>query len=159
MNQILPKAGQPLLALAALALALQSCALDPPGRPGAADLRASRALWERQELRDYRYTIGRTCECLPEMVGPAVVEVRGGRTVSVTAARSGAAILPEAFERLDTVDELFAAVQEAMARDPDELRVRYDPRRGHPVSFFVDYDRDVGDDEHGFTVESFEPLR
>lgn len=157
MKQHAPAARRPLLAL--VPLALLSCALDPLGSQGAGELRAARALWERQELRDYRYTITRSCECLPEMSGPAVVEVRDGRTVSVTAAQPGRTVFPESFERLDTVEELFATVREAAEGRPAELRVDYDPRRGHPVSFFVDPDRDVGDDEHGFTVRDFELLR
>lgn len=148
---------QPLAAL--VPLALLACALDPFAAQGPGDLRANRAVWERQELRDYRYTIVRSCECLPEMSGPAVIEVRDGRTVSVTPAQGGRAVLRESFERLDTVEELFAAVRDAVDRDAHSLRVRYDPRRGYPAEFFVDYDREVADDEHGFTVTGFEPLR
>lgn len=150
-----------LLAAASLALALGACGLGPLGPSGPADdLRAARAEWERQGISSYRYSIFKSCgECLPEWVAPARVEVRQGRTVSVTALHPSRPIRRESFDTYDTVEELFATVEEVIAADPYRFGARYDPRLGYPVEYSVDYDREHVDDEGGFTVADFEVIR
>lgn len=143
----------------ALALALVGCALGPLGPSGAAgDLRAARAEWERQGIDSYRYTIRRSCECLPEATAPARVEVRGGRTVSVVAAAGGRQLRPEVFEQYDTVEELFAVIEEAIARDPYRFTARYDARLGYPLEYSVDFDREHADDEGSLVITDFEVI-
>lgn len=148
-----------LLPLALAALALQGCTGGPFDASGArAELRAGRALWQREGAADYAYTIRRVCFCGPEVAGPVRVEVRGGQTVKVETF-SGRTLAAGAFDRLDTVEELFATVGEAIDRDPDRIMAGYDPARGHPVSLFVDYDRRAVDEENGFEVSDFVVLR
>jgi hypothetical protein len=148
-----------LLPLALAALALQACTGGPFDASGArAELRAGRALWQREGVADYAYTIRRVCFCGPEVAGPVRVEVRGGQTVRVETS-SGRTIAPGAFDQLDTVEELFATIAEAIERDPHRIMAGYDPARGHPVSLFVDYDRRTVDEENGFEVSDFVVLR
>lgn len=148
-----------LLPLAVAALALQACTGGPFDPSGArAELRAGRALWEREGLADYAYTIRRTCFCGPAVSGPVRVEVRGGRTVSVSTL-GGQSVAPGAFDRLDTVEELFEAVEDAIRAEPYQLASAYDPARGHPVALAVDYDRYAVDEENGFQVTDFVALR
>lgn len=148
-----------LLPLALAAAALQACAGGPLDASGArAELRAGRELWQRQAIADYAYTVRRTCFCGQEVTGPVRVEVRGGRTVSV-APFGGQALAAGAFDRLDTVEELFEAVDDAIDRRPHQLTAGYDPARGHPVSLAVDYDRRSVDEENGFEVSDFTVLR
>lgn len=142
----------PLLALALLAAACSGGPFDASG--ARAELRAARARWEAGGAADYAYTVRRVCFCGPEVVGPVRVEVRGGRTVSVSPLE-GRTPAPGAFDRLDTVEEMFASVQDAIDADPYLLDARYDPARGHPVSVAVDYDRRAVDEEGGFAVTDF----
>jgi hypothetical protein len=160
MSQPRPRALRALLALAPIVLALQGCSMDlfGPSSP-ADDLRAARRLWERQGIASYRYTFYRSCgECLPEAAAPARVEVRDGRTVSVVAA-GGRPIRPEFFDGVDTVEEIFAGLEEVIARGPYRFSARYDERRGYAVSHSVDLDRKYVDDEGGFTVADFEVIQ
>lgn len=160
MLRIRPNTRWALLAGVPLALAVQGCTLEVLGpSPDRDDLREAQALWERQGVSSYRYTVRRSCFCGgPEVLGPVRVEVRGGQTVSVTHLVSGTAVRAGAFDGLDTVEDLFAAVRAALDSDPDELTARYDPVRGHPVRLYADYDVRVADEENGFTVEDFEPV-
>jgi hypothetical protein len=146
----------PLLALALLAAGCSGGPFDASGAE--AELRAARARWEAGGAADYAYTVRRTCFCGPDVVEPVRVEVRGGRTVSVSAVE-GRTPAPGAFDRLDTVEEMFASVQDAIDADPYLLDARYDPARGHPVSVAVDYERRAVDDEGGFAVSDFVVLR
>ncbi|HEV2147955.1 MAG TPA: DUF6174 domain-containing protein [Longimicrobiaceae bacterium] len=159
MNRIPAKNRLPLLAL--VILALQACSGGPfdPGQ-GRAELRAARARWERQGISDYRYTIIKACgECMPESVAPARVEVRGGRTVSVEALFDARPIRREFFDAYDTVEDLFAVIEATLAENPYRFHASYDRRRGHPLSYSVDYDRQMVDDEGGFTVADFEIIQ
>ena len=157
MTRIRPTAK--LLPLALAALARQACAGGPFDASGArAELRAGRALWEREGPADYGYTIRRTCFCGPAASGPVRVEVRGGRTVSVSTL-GGQSVARGDFDRLDTVEELFEAVEDAIEADPYQLTSAYDPARGHPVALAVDYDRYTVDEENGFQVTDFVALR
>jgi hypothetical protein len=150
-----------LLAAASLALALGACGLGPFGPAGPADeLRAARAEWERRGIASYRYSISRSCgECVPGADAPARVEVRDGRTVSVTALVPARPIRPELFESFDTVEDLFATVEEVIAGRPYRFSASYDPRLGYPLEYSADLDREYVDDERGFVVQGFEVIR
>ena len=156
MPRLRSAAKLPLLALALLAGACDGGPFGPSGAE--AELRAARARWERQGAADYAYTVRRTCFCGPDVAGPVRVEVRGGRTVSVSPFE-GRPLFPGAFDRLDTVEEMFASVQDAIDAGPYLLDARYDPARGYPVSVAVDYERNAVDDEGGFVVSDFVLLR
>lgn len=160
MNQPRPRSTRILLALAPLALALHGCDLDPSGPAfPAAELRAARAAWQSQGIDSYRYVVAKSCgECLPESIAPALVEVRDGKTVSVVAATSVRQINPEFYGQYDTVEELFDVIGDAIDRDPYRFSARYDSRTGLPVSYAVDFDRGMVDDEAGFTISEFEAI-
>ncbi len=142
-----------------LTLALVACGLAPLGPSSPADdLRAARAEWERQGISSYRYTVHRSCECLPEATAPARVEVRDGRTVSVAATTGGRQLRPEDFGQYDTVEELFAVIEEAISRDPYRFSASYDERLGYPLGYSVDFDREHADDEGGLAITDFEVI-
>lgn len=158
MKHHLPLHLRPLL-LAPLALVLLGCEFggttDPVDRE-LQRLQRSRELWERQGVRSYRYTVLNTCECPPERVGPVVVEVEGGQTVSARYASSGEPAQAVPFHSMDTVGELFDTISRALDQEPDQVRVEYDVKLGYPRSAYFDYDRQAVDEEGGFTVTAFE---
>lgn len=160
MSATRPHARRALAALAALALALPACAVEPePVTDAESELAANRERWESRGVEDYGYTLRRACECEPEDAGPARVEVRRGETASVEAVEGGPEIRREAFDSLDNFRELFRRVEAEMDAKPDELTAEYDAEWGFPVYLHVDPRRDVRGDERGFRVDAFEPLR
>ncbi|MEW5928023.1 MAG: DUF6174 domain-containing protein [Gemmatimonadota bacterium] len=174
MSATRPHARLALAALAALALALPACAVEPVEPADSVrlaestelqesapeeELKANRERWESWGVEDYGYTILRECECEPEDAGPARVEVRGGETASVEPVEGGPEIRREAFDSLDNFRELFDRVQAEMEAGPDEIEAGYDAEWGYPVYLHVDPRHDVAGDERGFRVEAFEPLR
>ena len=97
--------------------------------PVSGEVAEQRARWEAQRLDDYRFTLARTCFCLPEATQPARVEVRGDRVVRVVSLQTG--------RELDrglglTVEELFDRIA-AAHRDGTYLDVGYHPHRGYPA--------------------------
>ncbi|HEX7242157.1 MAG TPA: DUF6174 domain-containing protein [Longimicrobiaceae bacterium] len=155
---------------AVLAMVLQACTpeqatlvsavADPRvSREQEQELRASREQWEGAGVADYRYTVRRTCVCERDVAGPVLVEVREGRTVSVTPVERGVELRREAFDSLDNFRELFSYVEVALNGEHEVLAAEYDSRWGYPVSLYVDPRRGEIEDERGFVVEWFEPLR
>lgn len=149
-----------LLALAPLALALQSCEIGPsePYARERRELERSRVKWERAGVRDYRYVVRKTCFCAPEQAGPVEVEVRGGHTTSVKYVSSNAPARLEPFASMITVESLFETISRALDRDPDRVDVVYDAALGYPVSAHFDYDLRTADEEGGFQVTGLQRL-
>ncbi|MDQ3523228.1 MAG: DUF6174 domain-containing protein [Gemmatimonadota bacterium] len=122
-------------------------------------LERNRRLWSAAKVDDYRMTVKVQGAMF---YAAAVVEVRDGVPVSVTP--SAPTSLPAthsatAFQALDTVEELFEAVQRAIKQKPARLEVKYDPELGVPVSLYVDVSTTIADEEHGFAVENFQVVR
>lgn len=117
--------------------------------PRRAALDAAYAKWKRQKLRNYRYRLRITCFC-PDARRAINVIVRNGKPRRLT----GYA------RQLSTVPRLFARIREAL-RDPKagEVTARYDRTRGFPRVAAIDRIRLAIDDEIGWTVDRFRPLR
>lgn len=122
-------------------------------------LAANRARWTAAGIDDYRMTVQPQCFCPPLRF---TVEVRDGVPVShafddpAEDARIGELNQERAAE-LDTVEELFAMVENALEPAPATLRAAYG-EQGWPREFWVDVSEMMADEEHGFTVTDFQPL-
>lgn len=130
----------------ALVLLLVGCSSDADD-----GLRDAEARWARSAPEAYAltYTVG--CFCAFEGEMPYTVTVENGRPVA-TVDHTGKAV----FDRVVTVDSLFAIVREAR-RHADKLDVTFNPRYGYPSSVSIDWIRDAVDDEVGYTVNTFIP--
>jgi hypothetical protein len=107
------------------------------------------AVWGDQHLHDYRFRLRVRCFC-PSARHAVTVTVRDGRPVGAAGFQ----------RRLDTVPELFDAIHRALD-DPKAgaVTVRYDGRRGFPRTASIDQIKNAIDDEIGWTVDRFRPLR
>jgi hypothetical protein len=111
-------------------LVLAACAAPLAGPAGSRS--ASRELWERQGIDDYRYTYSVVCFC-PER-GPVQVTVRDGRIAEVqNNAQSDARVSGDAQLQVLTVEELFDRIEEAQANGT-YTKVEYHPSLGYPLS-------------------------
>jgi hypothetical protein len=114
-----------------------------------AQLERNVARWEDQHVRDYRFRLRVQCFC-PSARHAVTVTVRDGRPAGATGFQ----------KRLDTMPELFDAIRGALD-DPKAgaVTVRYDGRRGFPRTASIDRIKYAIDDELGWTVDRFRPLR
>jgi hypothetical protein len=111
-------------------LVLAACAAPLAGPAGSRS--ASRQLWERQGLDDYRYTYSVVCFC-PQR-GPVQVTVRDRRIAEVrNNTQSNERVAGDAQLQVLTVDELFDRIEEAQANGT-YTKVEYHPRLGYPLS-------------------------
>lgn len=148
-----------LLALFPVALTLSGCGILPTG-PHVHELREmerNRRLWEAQGITNYGYQVQNFSFWPDEYRGPVAVEVRDSRTVSAVYVDGGAPARPEPFASMDTIEDLFDTIARALARRPDEAVIVYDPQLGYPRSARFDFERNVTDEEGGFSVSSFQP--
>jgi Family of unknown function (DUF6174) len=100
-------------------------------------LKINRRLWNQQKISNYRYTLSRDCFCTPEARGPVVIEVRNGKTTSITNASTGKPVDRELFKEYDTVPKLFNSVKSAISRKEPELTVEYNPKLGYPTQIKI----------------------
>ncbi len=101
------------------------------------ELKTNRRLWNQRKISNYRYTLSRDCFCTPEARGPVVIEVRNGKTTSITNAANGKPVNPELFQQYNTIPKLFNSIKDALARKEPELTVGYNPKLGYPTQIKI----------------------
>jgi hypothetical protein len=121
-----------------------------------AQLAAAQRLWRSQGFDSYGYNYQNVCFCLES--GPVRITVLRGRKASIQT-EDGQAVEPDHFGRYRTVEEAFALIEDAFARNAAQVRAEYDPRFGHPVDVFIDYSLQMADEEQGLQISGLVPLR
>ncbi len=137
-----------------LLLAVAGCTSSSGPTDPATALALSRARWFNAGISDYQFTIARVCECLPEMAGPVVVEVRGGAVAERTYA-SGTSVDPQYADLFTAVPGLFDLIDEAIRRDAAGLAVRYNSEYAYPESIQIDWVAGAVDDEVSYRITDF----
>jgi hypothetical protein len=113
--------------------------------------------WQKQGIKNYRYTLGVVCYCSLMSVAPVKVEVRNGRTTSITPIN----LLPVEisfaaadFELWGSVDKIFGRINSAIDRKVEHINVTYDERLVYPT--LVDIDPNIPDAGVHLTITEFE---
>lgn len=141
---------QALLA-AALALPLAGC--ESPSGPSAADrvaLAKAKAAWAALGVDDYTMVVGTDCFCGLQEIRFTVVN---GVVTERVMTEPGVPLAPDAFRHIETVDAMFAHIENAIDERVAKLEVEYDSR-GVPVDVMIDYEANVYDEESGWGVRS-----
>jgi Family of unknown function (DUF6174) len=121
-------------------------------------LRIFRQLWRHQKIYSYRYTLSNSCFCITEARGPVVIEVRDGRTTSITSAQTGEPVNPDFFRKYNTIPRLFNLIRHAIAGGASNLTVQYDQQLGYPTQINIDYDSQIADEEVFLTIENLQEI-
>ena len=138
------------------ALGLSGCAdsLTSANERGGERIRAQRAIWDSLQLDDYTFETRRVCFC--GFVGWLEVTVAGDTVQQVVALEAEDA--PQsALSDYPTVDELFDILEEAVAQDAAQIEVTWHETMGYPESFFIDYSRNIADEELGHDIRLLSP--
>jgi uncharacterized protein DUF6174 len=145
------------VAAVALGLGAATAACSDSLAPEAA-FALNRAKWSAQHLDTYTFEYHRSCgECLPEWLVPVRITVVNGEVIAVVGIATGDTVPPPAF-RL-TIDSLFAQVANILEQNPYRFTITYDRKVGYPMSMSVDYDRQMVDDEGGFSARLVLPAQ
>ena len=109
--------------------------------------------WKLTRPEAYIATMERICFCSPEAKGPVQVTVQGNTVVSRVYELSGESVPAEFADGFPTIDGLFKIIKDALDDGYDDMDAFYDPATGVPFNFWIDYDRNVQDEEVGFNVD------
>jgi Family of unknown function (DUF6174) len=122
-------------------------------------LTATRQLWKKQNIRNYRYKLSRSCFCFPKASGPITVTVTKGRKSYLTDATGKPMVESEIFSEYDTVPKLFNLIEDAIAKKASNLTVQYDPKFGYPTQINIDYDSQMADEELYLTIDNLQKIK
>ena len=122
-------------------------------------LQRSKQLWAKPKISNYRYTLRRSCFCLPKSTEPVSIAVRNGKVTSMVAVSNGQPVNREDFAKYDSIAKLFNIVEDAIAKKAHQLSVTYHPTLGYPTQINIDYDQMMADEELYITVENLQPLK
>lgn len=113
----------------------------------------SRALWETQNIDDYRFIFRRRIPGSVESIGPVEITVSKGQIARVKS-KVGANLLPIDPEKegLYVIDSLFAYLGHIIESGVDSLVIRYDAEFGFPYFAYVD-DKDYEHTTSATTLE------
>ena len=109
-------------------------------------LDAARRSWKAANVRSYRYEIRQICFCPPQKSRLVVVR------------RGVATRWPSGLKSVATVPRLFKRIQGAIDGGAAKISVTYG-RRGVPREIAIDYLVYVADEESGYSISHFTPLK
>ena len=145
-----------------LTLALSLAAACESVTGPASDLERARRRWASAEPAAYEVTVRHVCFCIVEVTVPVVVTVRGGvvqsRRYAEGSALAGQDVDPRYAATFPAVEGLFDVLDDAVRRRAADIQATYDPQRGYPTAFYIDYERNVADEEQGYQVQAFRAL-
>lgn len=120
---------------------------------------AARQKWTAARIEDYQFTLTKDCYCLSSGdtagAGRYVIQVRGGVVAQAFDAVTGEYLSDAAARSLPTLSGLFDILDQAHAREADEIEARYEQTLGYPVEVDIDYDERSADDEVEYRVNDF----
>ncbi|WP_226883451.1 DUF6174 domain-containing protein [Allocoleopsis franciscana] len=131
-------------------------------------MQRNKQLWAKQKISKYRYTLRRSCFCLPKSTEPVRIAVRNGKVTSMVAASNGQPVNREDFAKYDLIAKLFEIVEDAIcasqqrfaiAKKAYRLSVTYHPTLGYPTKIDIDYNKQMADEEIFLTIENLQPLK
>lgn len=148
------------LLVVAVALLAVSCGNDGPTRANIDDtgnLPESETHWPTAGYNTYSYRFRWICFCWESLRRTVDIQVADGEVQRVTDAQTGAELDAESASPYGTIDSLFDFLEEAKDQHADAIRVTYDPTLGYPATAWVDYRKDLADEEMGFEIEWVHP--
>lgn len=110
--------------------------------------------WKLQKISNYAFSLRVNCFCPLEAVGPHEVVVKNGQVSTV----NGKTYDPQAHSMIKSIDDLFAFINESIARKPFKKTLEYDAKYYFPSNVFFDYSEMMADEELGYQVTNFKPL-
>lgn len=117
-------------------------------------LLAERARWRLSGFDSYQYQLRQNFGWISWL---GIVTVRNREVASFETIDLQPPVVepPEA----PTIEELFGRIADAMARDAELIEVTWHPDFGYPSSCYIDFSTLIADEEQGWAIDAFTPLR
>jgi hypothetical protein len=91
------------------------------------------------------------------MLATVRVTVRDREVQAVIDIQTGEPVTTELYHAM-TVEQLFAVVSDALDQNAYSVAVEYDDDWGYPRDIYIDYDREMVDDELSITAQDLVPV-
>lgn len=113
------------------------------------NLEKAQEIWKSKNINNYTLIQTRLCFCPREYTRPMSYEVKNGKVVvkTVSYVDKDEIKQPPLGIELNSIDDAFALIQDAITRRVDTLTVEYDEVYGYPTKIFIDYSRMMADEE------------
>ena len=125
-------------------------------------LRENEEKWTEQSQlfnRNYTYTLQIGCFCPSDITSPVTVMVLDGETYSVVYQRDGQPVTNSVFDAVNTIEDLFKIIRDAINEKVDKLTVEFDPILGYPETISIDPMETAVDEERAYTILDFALLK
>lgn len=147
-----------LTCLLVLCIACISCDDDSTLVPRESDeIARARAAWIALGHHDYRFTQERLCFC-PLGGQPVQLTVRADTLVSGMLLADSSMLAPRELQGYRSIDGLFDFVAGIEAERVAVFERSFDSTYHYPSHVWVDYDRNIADEEMGYRSYDFVPL-
>jgi len=143
-----------------MTLVLAACTAVGSAMGNQSRIEQNKEKWQDANISHYRYNLFLSCFCVFSEDMPLIIEVQDGNVVSMEF-QSGKEIDPallELFNKLATIDRIFAEVEAGLNGAADSVVVKYDSTYGFPTEVTLDVEQQAADDELYLTISNFEKL-
>jgi hypothetical protein len=120
-----------------------------------AELQAQRSKWEASAAANYQYTFSLSCFCA--FAGPYQVTVQSGKVSSAVYQGEGGATVSSLYTPTSTLSDLFDIAAEAISSHAAVVSYEVDPQYGHITGLYIDRDKNVIDEEVGYSASGYTP--
>jgi hypothetical protein len=119
----------------------------------------AKAKWATRAVTSYEYVFQRSAFSTTDATRKVRIRVDNGITTSITAADSNTTpILRVLFDNYNTIDKLFARVDEKIKVVPDKLDLTFDSSYGYLNNLVFDRSTLIADEEETYTISEFKTL-
>ena len=134
----------------------------PPSTPDPRQilLVQNREKWKSQNITHYRFKLKQDCLCLYRDIMPVTIEVKDDKTISMVDVNDMVlnSWAYSSFIKVGTIDNLFDLIREGITTNAYIVRISYDDTFGFPVSIYIDWNKDLYDEESIYSLSNFESL-
>ena len=122
------------------------------------EFQRNRELWSRQGVESYNMII-EADQPLMYSPQPIQIEVRKSKVNSIKPPDNKKHIYLENYKHIDTIEKLFALIEEETIRKSDFFYVEYDAELGYPTRIVLDGTRKINDDELSVKILTLEIIK
>ncbi len=125
----------------------------------AAELQANKDKWLSKNIKEYQIEMQKICYCDPDAVRMMIFQISNDEIKEVLYADTGEAVNPSYYNDSNTIEGLFALVEQALNEKPEDIIIAYDEEFGYIKQVTVDYKANLADDEFTFIVSNLRTNR
>lgn len=122
-----------------------------------AEVQANKDKWLAHGIKQYQIEMQKICFCAPDAVRMMIFQVAEDEIQDVRYADSGNEVDPSHYDQSNTIEGMFALVEQALEKNPANISISYDNKYGYIKELSVDYQENIADDEITFIASNMKP--